>query len=181
VDASDIADDDVVYYLAASLDGYIADEHGGSAWLSDYFVPELGFHSFMSRVGSTIMGRRTWDRMQAMTGGKSAYGATPGTVATHRPIDPGAGPVRTAQGEAADILAVARSHGPGPFWLVGGADLATQFLLQGVLTRIDLFTMPVLLGAGIPAFRNEVPASLDLISTQTYAKGITRTSWRPRR
>ena len=35
------------------------------------------------------------------------------------------------------------------------------------------------LDAGIPAFRNEIPVSLDLVSTGTYPKGITRTTWRP--
>ena len=178
MDASEIGDGEVVYYLAASLDGFIAGKDGDVSWLNDYFVPELGFHGFMARIRGAIMGRNTWDKMAAMTGGGSAYGATPCIVATHRPLDV-AEPVTTASGTAANLLAAARARGPGPYWLVGGADLATQFLLENQLSRIDLFTIPVLLGAGLPAFRNEIPVSLDLVSTGTYPKGITRTTWRP--
>ena len=182
MDAREIEDDDVVYYLAASLDGFIADRDGGADWLNDYMLPELGMAEFMKRIGSTIIGRRSWDKMVAMMGKAASGGSTPGTIVTHRPIEVGKkSRVRTAEGDVAEIMAVARAHGPGPYWLIGGADVATQFLLQGALTRIDLFTIPVLLGGGTPAFRNEVPVSLDLISAHTYGKGITRTSWRPRR
>lgn len=180
MDASEIADDDIVYYLAASLDGFIATRDGGVDWLNEYFGPELGFHSFMARIRGAIMGRGTWDKMIGLTGGKSAYGAMPVTVVTNRPFE-AAGPVGVAAGSPQVIVAAMRARSPGPYWLVGGAHLATQLLEGGLLTRIDLFTIPVLLGEGIPAFVNRTPVALDLVSTGTYPKGITRASFRPRR
>lgn len=179
MDASEIRDDDVVYYLAASIDGFIAGKDGDVGWLNDYFVPELGFHSFMARIKGAIMGRATWDKMAGMTGGTSAYGSTPVMVATNRPME-AKDPVVAMAGSAAQIAAEARSRAKGPVWLVGGANLATQLLLAGELTRIDLFTIPVLLGSGIPAFRNENLVPLELISSGTYPKGITRNTFRPR-
>jgi dihydrofolate reductase len=181
VDASEIADDDVVYYLAASLDGFIAGKDGDVSWLNDYFVPELGFHDFMARVGTAIMGRRTFDTMLALTGDKYAYGATPSVVVTSRPLPQLDAPIVAGKGSPEEILDAARRHGRGPFWVIGGADIATQLLERGLLTRIDLFTVPVLLGDGISPFRNQTPVALDLASSGTYPKGITRTSWRPRR
>ncbi|MEX0628248.1 MAG: dihydrofolate reductase family protein [Cucumibacter sp.] len=179
MDASKLKDDDVVYYAAVSTDGYIAGKDGGVSWLDPYFIPELGFHGFMARIKGAIMGRRTWDKMLSLTGGKSAYGETPCIVATHRKLT-GAGPAIAAEGSPEDILAVAKLTGPGPWWIVGGADVAGQFLEAGVLTRADLFVIPELLGAGIPAFRNRSIARLDLIETETYPKSIVRLSYRPR-
>lgn len=114
-----------------------------------------------------------------MSFGKWPYGETPGVIATNRPIDPFFGPVFVAPGSPAEILSQAQERGPGPYWLVGGADLATQFLQSRLLTRIDLFVIPVLLGSGIPAFKNTTPFSLKLIDSQTYPKGIVRMSYKP--
>jgi dihydrofolate reductase len=177
MDASVLTPDDVVYYLAVSLDGYLATPDGGTAWLDPYFIPELGFHDFIARVRTVLMGRRTWDRIEGF--GKWPYGDLPGIVATSRPLGKLAAPVTAAEGTPAQIFAAAQKVGPGPYWLVGGAHLATGFLEAGLLTRIDLFTIPVLLGAGIPAFINRQQITLDLIDAETYPKGIVRTSWRP--
>jgi dihydrofolate reductase len=177
MDASVLKPDDVVYYLAVSLDGYLARSDGGTDWLEPYFIPELGFHDFIARIGTVLMGRRTWDRIAAH--GKYPYGELPGIVATSRPLGEIEAPVERAEGTPAQIFKAAQKAGPGPYWLVGGAHLATGFLDAGLITRIDLFTIPVLLGAGQPAFINRRDIALDLIDTGTYPKGIVRTSWRP--
>lgn len=178
MDGSVIASDDVVYYAAVSADGCIATADGGVDWLSDYFIPELGFHDFIVRVGGVIMGRGTFDKIAAH--GQWPYQGKPGTVASHRPLEDVGGQVSKVEGGPEAVLNAARAHGPGPYWLVGGADLAGQFLVAGALTRIDLFVTPVLLGGGIPAFRNNAIAGLELIDTQTYPKSIARLSYRPR-
>jgi dihydrofolate reductase len=177
MDASVIRPDDVVYYAAVSLDGFIAGKDGDVSWLDGYFIPELGFHDFIKRVGGIIMGRRTFDKIAAL--GKWPYGELKGTVATHRDLDGSFGPVEKAEGAAKDIYASAKAKSPGPHWLVGGADLATQFLNTGLLTRIDLFVIPVLLGEGIPAFANKGVQKLELIDSQSYPKGVVRLSYNP--
>jgi dihydrofolate reductase len=177
MDASVIKPDDVIYYAAISLDGFIAGKDGDVKWLDGFFIPELGFHEFIKRIGGVIIGRRTFDKLASF--GKWPYGELKGTIATHRDIDGSFGPLERAEGSAGDLLASAKTFSPGPHWLVGGADLATQFLSAGLLTRIDLFVIPVLLGEGIPAFVNSRLEKLELADTQTYPKGIARLSYRP--
>ncbi|MBU1176280.1 MAG: dihydrofolate reductase family protein [Alphaproteobacteria bacterium] len=177
MDASVLTPDDVVYYLAVSLDGHLARPDGGVDWLDPFFIPELGFHAFLARVGTVVIGRRTWDHIAAM--GKYPYGDIPGIIATSRKIEGPEAPVKTAEGTPAQILDAARKAGPGPYWVVGGAHLATGLIDAGLITRIDLFTVPVLIGVGRPAFINRHDIALDLIGTETYPKGIVRTSWRP--
>ena len=72
-------------YLALSIDGYIADEHGGVGWLDPYFSPELGFHQFIKTIGATVMGRVTFDQSVEM--GKWERDNPRTIVMTHRPID----------------------------------------------------------------------------------------------
>ncbi len=178
MDASTINENDVVYYAAVSLDGFIAGKDGDVSWLDGFFIPELGFHDFIKRIGGVIMGRKTFDKIVSF--GKWPYGELKGTIATHRGIDGSFEPVSMASGTATDILDAAKSDSPGPHWLVGGANLATQFLSERLLTRIDLFVIPVLIGKGIPAFVNTKRESLELIDTQSYPKGVVRISYRPR-
>jgi dihydrofolate reductase len=177
MEASSITANDVVYYLAASLDGFIAAPDGDVSWLSEFFIPELGFHEFIKRIGGVIMGRKTFDKIAGF--GKWPYGEITGTVATHRRLDTSLGPVTAAKGAPREILEAAKANSAGPHWLVGGADLATQFLDAGLLTRIDVFVIPVLLGSGIPAFNNEKLEKLELINTQSYPNGVVRLSYRP--
>ena len=177
MDTSTIKDNDVIYYAAVSLDGFIAGKDGAMSWLGSYFIPELGFHDFIQRMSGVIMGRKTFDKI--VSPGKWPYGALPGTIVTHRDLDAAFGPISKSRGSAREIIDTAKSKSSGPLWLVGGADLAGQFLAQGMLTRIDLFVIPVLLGAGIPAFRLADSANLTLIDTQSYKNGIVRLSYRP--
>jgi dihydrofolate reductase len=177
MDPSAIKSSDVVSYAAVSIDGFIAGPDGDVSWLDGYFIPELRFHDFIARIKGVIMGRGTFDKIVSY--GKWPYGALPGTIATHRDLDSAFGPLTQSGGAPADILAAARKTSDGPHWIVGGADLATQFLEAGLLSRIDLFVIPVLLGAGVPAFRNTKQFSLSLIDSQTYPKGIVRMSYKP--
>jgi dihydrofolate reductase len=124
------------------------------------------------------MGRRTFDKIASF--GKWPYGRLKGTIATHREFDSSFGPVKKTEGSAKDIYASAKGFSPGPHWLVGGADLATQFLEARLLTRIDLFVIPVLLGEGIPTFVNKGIEKLELIGTQSYPKGVARLSYKPK-
>lgn len=177
MDASSITVNDVIYYLAVSLDGFIAGPDGDVSWLDGYFIPELGFHDFIQRIGGVIMGRKTFDKIASF--GKWPYGEIKGTIATHRDLDRSLGPVASSGGTASEILEAAKSNSPGPHWLVGGAELATQFMENRLLTRIDMFVIPVLLGSGVAAFTGHRPLTLELIDSQTYPKGIVRLSYRP--
>ena len=172
MDVSEIRDIDIVYYVAASIDGFISTPDGDVSWLNDYFLPELGFDAFMKRMRGSIMGRATYDKMAGMMGG----GSQPCIVATNRELKAKGG-VRPMAGSAVELAKAAREAARGPVWLVGGGTLAAQLLEAHEIDRIDLFTIPVVLGKGIPAFRNDRLVRLELASKQDYAKGITRRTY----
>lgn len=168
---------DVVYYVAMSLDGYIADAEGKVEWLNPFFIPELGFHDFMAQIKGVVMGRKTYDFIEAY--GKWPYGAVPGTIATNRPLGKLDAPLRAASGTPTEILAFARQSCVGPFWIVGGAELASNFAAAGLLTRLDIFVIPTLIGSGTRAFSPAASGRLELIETEHYINGVARLSYRP--
>ena len=56
-------------------------------------------------------------------------------------------------------------------WLVGGAKIIESFLKLGVVDEIIISIIPVLLGKGIPLFKNiEIETKLELIKTKKYGQ-----------
>ena len=53
----------VTYYVASSLDGYIAKEDGDVSWLEDLNISmeDAGYDKFYSTVDALVMGRKTYE------------------------------------------------------------------------------------------------------------------------
>lgn len=75
------------YYVASSLDGYIAKEDGDVSWLDDLGVSpeESGYEEFYSTVDALVMGRKTYDKLHKF--GSWPYGDKPTWVCTTNSID----------------------------------------------------------------------------------------------
>ena len=48
-------------YLAASVDGYIADADGSVAWLDRFGADDYGYEAFSARINTVVMGRMSFD------------------------------------------------------------------------------------------------------------------------
>lgn len=55
--------------------------------------------------------------------------------------------------------------------MIGGAELIASALHIGLLDRIDLLTVPILLGGGDPIYRDIPRTELKLLETRTFSKG----------
>ena len=168
----------IVYYVAASLDGFIADSSGGVDWLPDGESGDYGYAEFYSGVEAVVMGRRTY--AQALSFGDWPYPGKPAYVFTQSPPCDGPPEVRFVGGSASDFAQgiVDRHH--GTIWLVGGANLSDQFRQAGVIDEYRVFVIPIALGQGVPLFGGQgLPTLLDLESAQTYADGVVQLRYRP--
>ena len=56
----------VRFYVATSLDGFIADREGSVDWLAPYDARLYGYEKFVAEVGALIMGRRTYEMISAI-------------------------------------------------------------------------------------------------------------------
>lgn len=148
--------DDVIYMFAMSLDGFIARPDGAFDWLENYPPnADFDFETFMDSVTGIVMGRGAFEAARA--GGGWDYGRWPCVVATHRPLGDAPEGVE-AVGSDPQVLPQAlldnlRGRGAnGRIWMFGGGDLARQFMQAGLLDTVEIGTIPVILGKGIPAF-----------------------------
>lgn len=169
----------IVYYVAASLDGFIADSAGGVDWLPDAESGDCGYADFYAGVEALLMGRRTYD--QVLSFGEWPYLGKPAYVFTHSPPSDGPEGVQFVQSNAVDFAQDIVNRHAGLVWLVGGANLADQFRQAGLIDQILLFMMPIILGQGVPLFGGEgSPTRLELDSTETHAGGIAQLNYRLR-
>ncbi|HEX8073995.1 MAG TPA: hypothetical protein VF545_03350, partial [Thermoleophilaceae bacterium] len=111
-------------YIAASLDGFIADEDGGVAWVERFLVDgmDYGYKDFLADVGAVVMGATTYEQELEREG--LPYGDRPTWVFTHRELarPPGA-TVHFTSAPVPDVVAEIARSVDGDAFLVGGGDL----------------------------------------------------------
>lgn len=187
---------ELIYYVAVSLDGYIAGpqdqfdtflvegDHmaGITADFPDAIPTDiaarLGIDQSGGRFSSVVMGART--HSMGLPDMPSPYRHLEQVVFTHRDLEPGenltvtdADPIRTVQ-------AMKQRPGGGDIWLCGGANLAAQ--LRGEIDRLVLKRQPLLLGNGIGLFApgDYDPVTFDRVSAQDFDSGVSITHYVPR-
>jgi len=165
------------YYVAASLDGYIADPAGSLDWLFTFNdVPGVAEHytSFLADVGAVAMGADTY-RFVLGEGMESwPYADQRTWVFTHRdlPVFPGADLVLTSDDVAAVHAEMVRAAAGRNIWLVGGGHLVAQFAARGLLDEIWLGVAPVVLGGGVPVLPARLPGVLALEDVTRFGDGF---------
>ena len=163
-------------YIAQSLDGYIARPDGAIDWLRPYDSVDYGYDKFVAEIGTVVMGRKSYDLARSF--GDWPYPSARSLVITSRPLDDTPPNVTRVGVDIARLVAALRASGGKDAWIMGGAMAINAFLAAGAIDRIDLFTIPVLLGDGVPLFTPGRPEILlKLVSTQTYDKGLARQSY----
>ncbi len=189
------------YYVAATLDGYIAEADDSLGWLLGYDgsydggeaepgpMAEGGsYEDFYADVGALVSGSTTYEWVLDHLGedGSWPYPEKPWWVLSSRdlPVREGEGvDVRGAEGEVAalhgEMIATA---GGRNLWVVGGGNVASQFAAAGLLDELLLTVVPVVLGAGKPLFSERLPGGpLKLLGTRTFATGMVELRYRVER
>jgi dihydrofolate reductase len=170
----------ILGYIAASLDGFIADDDDSLDWLFRYNDMDLGEHAygvFVQKIRTVVMGRGTYDFI-AKDPTPWSYGDQRVLVVTSTPIDQPKGALETRSNVDA-LIAELRALDDGDVWMLGGGQLQTAFLERGGLDEIEIYLMPELLGGGRPLFPAiGHRASPALISAQALDKGCVRLHYR---
>jgi dihydrofolate reductase len=166
------------YLVAASLDGFIADENDNLDWLFQFDGTDEDrdanpYEGFIADVGPIAMGATTYEWIRNHHPGQWFYGDRPTWVFTHRDLTPidGANLTFTAEDVSkvhADMVAAA---GDKNIWLVGGGELVGQFLDRDLLDEIWLSLTPVTLGKGAPLLPRRRTDPLRLIETRPAPNG----------
>ncbi|UPA26155.1 dihydrofolate reductase family protein [Shinella oryzae] len=170
----------IIGYIAASLDGLIADENDNLDWLFKYDSMDLGEHdyrTFLSGIRTVVMGRGTYDFI-AREPSPWAYDGKRTFVVTSRPIDDPKGPLET-RSDVDALIDELRALGDGDVWMLGGGRLQMAFLERGALDEIEIYIIPEMLGGGQPLFPlTGFRASPTLVSAKAIDQGCVRLHYR---
>ncbi len=178
----------VIYYCAATLDGYIAESDDTIEWLTTYEGEsagngaepiEGGYRDFYEGVGALVSGSVTYEFILGHweSGTEWPYAGKPYWTLSSRdlPVPEGEGAdVRIVEGAVPDLLGeMLASAGAGPLWVVGGGNVASQFADAGLLDEVRVTVVPVVLGAGKPLFDRRLPgAAMQLSAVLPRANGM---------
>lgn len=176
-----------IYYVASSLDGFIADDEGRLDWLFQFGFETFQEHydAFFGGVGAIVMGSATYEFLLndiAENGEASwTYGTMPVVVFTTRalPTIPGANIEFTAA-KVEDVHARLVTAAKGKdIWVLGGGILAAQFADFGLIDEIQLTLMPVALGSGAAVLPvAKTTPRLELLRTTAFAGGAIELVYR---
>jgi len=155
----------VTYGGAVSLDGFLAGLDGSIDWLHFSKDVQDVMTDYWRDVDAILMGRKTYDfavssGREASTGKKRTNGTARREPAMRTYVfsrtlqsihDPD---VELVKRDAVEFVrGLKRQPGKG-ICLMGGGELAQALLEAGLVDRIGLNIHPILLGSGIPTFRD---------------------------
>ena len=155
----------LIYSVAASLDGSIADARGGYDWIPA--DPDIDFAAIYARFDVLVMGRKTWEVMRT-AGAPPMPGVR--VVVASRTLRPEHCPNATVTADPAAAVADLKRRPGKDLWLFGGGELFRDLLAAGLVDRVEVAVTPVLLGNGVPILPGDAGAKLRLVKHRLYEK-----------
>lgn len=166
----------IVLFIAMSLDGYIADENGGVAWLNGQGKDEENidtYSEFVKGIDTVVMGWNTYHQVVTeLSPEEWVYSDFTTYVVTHKEQD-SSRQIRFTSEDPVTLLKRLKEEAGKDIWICGGANLIQQLIKEDFIDEYYISVMPTLLGNGIRLFGTmEKEMKLKLCKTQTY-NGIT--------
>jgi dihydrofolate reductase len=159
----------VTYGGAVSLDGFLADAEGSVDWLHFSKDVQQEMAEFWKEVDVILMGRKTYDvaagtdtaearEVEAALSEKTRRKKKEPVIRTYvfsrtlKAIDkPG---VELVKDDAAAFVRDLKQRPGGRICLMGGGELAQSLMAEGLVDEVGLNIHPILLGSGVPVFRD---------------------------
>jgi dihydrofolate reductase len=159
-----------------SLDGYIARADGKVDWL--IHDPTIDLGAYAKSFDVIVAGRKTLDLEGAHGGSGGRLGKVKCFIFS-RSKPPGTrGGAEYVNRPPSELIRELRASPGKDIWLMGGGELAREFLKDDLVDRMDLGVMPTLLGEGIPLFPRGFPQrDFKLVSFRAHPSGIVWASY----
>jgi dihydrofolate reductase len=171
----------VTYGAACSLDGFIAASDGSMDWLHFSRDVQDIMADYWATIDTVLMGRKTWDVAATTAGGWNGSSSVQ-TYVFSRTLKESSDPkVRVVSEDAGGFVRnLKRKPGKG-ICLMGGGDLARSLFEAGVIDEVGLNIHPVLVGSGVPFFRDTGRRiSLELVESRRIHGGCVLATYRVR-
>ncbi|MDH3493833.1 MAG: dihydrofolate reductase family protein [Acidobacteriota bacterium] len=146
----------LIYFLAASLDGYIARIDGSVDWLKTDDLEEAGdeLKEFAASVDTVLFGRKTWEKGLELDPSGAGFAGYENYVFSRTARESDIPNVIFVNSDPAGFVRQLKEEEGKNIWLMGGGELAAALLDDGLIDEIVVSIQPVILGKGIPMFDN---------------------------
>lgn len=168
---------ELTYYVAASLDGFIAHQDGSFGGFAQDDDMVADFVSELAGFGTVLMGRKTYD-IGRKEGTTSPY-PTMRQIVFSRTIMASPDPaVELVRDNVVAFVRALKSSTEAPIWLCGGSEIAALLRDAGLVDHVVVKLNPRIFGDGIPLFAKGAlaaagtPTELRLTATKAYQSGI---------
>lgn len=163
----------IILYIAASLDGRIAEPDGGLDWLTEFPNPEktdYGYKDLLASVDTVIMGGNTYRELLNMDviwpyKQQKSYVVTRGWTEKATAEN-----VHFITDDVIKNISALRNEPNKDIWLVGGGELISMLLAADLVDEIRITYFPVILGKGIPLFMEQPKKSKWVLSNNKQYK-----------
>ncbi|MCU4164800.1 dihydrofolate reductase family protein [Carboxylicivirga caseinilyticus] len=164
----------IVLYSAVSVDGYIADKNGDVDWLHGFEEEgeDYGYSDFYQSVKFTLMGRNTYNQILSFDV-PFPYADKKNFVFSESLKSSNSINTEIINEDYISKVEEIKNSNEGLVWLVGGGQLNSLLLKNGLIDELILSLIPVVLGEGIPLFNIDSKlVKLILQKSKTYKTGI---------
>ncbi len=177
----------LVFFMHTSLDGFVAGPKGELNWVT---VNEEIFDfvaTMTDKAGAALYGRVTYEMMQSYwpTAGEQLnaskhdkehsawYKTIPKLVLSKTLSEKGLDNTTVISDQLVDKITELKKQDGKNILIFGSPSASHSLLAQGLIDEYWLFVNPVLLGQGIPLFKNvKETIKLSLIETKTFSCGV---------
>ena len=165
----------VILYIAASLDGFIAKPDDDLSFLNivQKENEDYGYADFISSVDTVIIGRKTYDWVMKQVpefphNNLETYVIT----RTERKKE---GNTSFYTGSLNDLVLELKKKNGKNIFCDGGSEIVNELLTNKLIDEIALSIVPVILGNGTPLFKTDIPEQeLTLLSAKSYDTGLVQ-------
>jgi dihydrofolate reductase len=171
----------VTYGAACSLDGFIAPPDGSMDWLHFSRDVQDIMTRYWATVDTMLMGRKTWEFAMAHAGGGGDTGMSSGitTYVFSRTLRSVGGGAKLVSDDAGGFVRQLKEQPGRGICVMGGGELAQSLFAAGVIDEVGLNVHPILLGSGVPFFRDAGRrVALELTEARVLDGGCVLMSYR---
>lgn len=168
-------------HMVSSLDGYIAKKDNSVGWFETADNYEKGVNvtqeeaeAFLKTIDCYVMGSRTYEHALELSKSYGwVYGDVPTIVLTNRNLRIDRQNIEIYSGDLEVLVDERLKPNYKNVWLVGGAELAKDFIRLNLANEIRQSILPVILGDGVPFFDQiGQEKSLHLKNVTAYKNGM---------
>ena len=171
-----------IVFIATSLDGYIADKDGGLNWLHSIPNPEnldMGWDDLMDHIDALVMGRKTFQKVCSFDCdwpySKPVFVLSNSMKSVPEGYE---GKVELTNGSLTKIIEIIHQKGYKHLYIDGGVTVQS-FLKEDLIDEMVITVIPILLGGGIPLFR-ELPKPIEFehVKTEIFLNAMVQNHYR---